>query len=469
MEKAITTITLDLQKGGTQAVVYAKDSDANSRVIRILLANNGKPYDADGLEAVVLGVKPDGNKIYNFCEVKDGAIHYGVTAQTVAKKGNVECELRLYGVEASLDSPKFRIVVEKALFKDDEVESTNEFTELTKQIETVGVAIAEVGLMDKRIAATETEEDIKALCVKDGEEYYFCWLNDDLVLADETLLWGMVYGASKSGDEYTVRLIGSLQGERGEKGDQGERGERGTDGASGADGKSAYEYAKEGGYAGSEAEFTAKLGEGSYASDIATMKSQIADLMYDPIDITKFTNTVNTTEIGSTVNTVTLNWTINKKPVELLLDGEVVNGNAGNSQKTIENAGLRSNKTFTLTAKDERGAIDTATTSISFLRGVYYGVYAQGDTIDDDFILTLTPKLQSGKAITFTANAASGEQIAFALPQSYGTPSFNVGGFDGGFHLEKTFEFTNASGHTETYCVWLSDNAGLGNTTVKVN
>lgn len=218
-------------------------------------------------------------------------------------------------------------------------------------------------------------------------------------------------------------------------------------------------------------QYDVSLGSGGsdpeLAEDVEELKQQMADLMYEEIDITNFTNNIKTVEIGSFVNTVTINWTTNKTPTELTLDGAPVSVDETELQLYLNRLG--SNKTFTLIAKDERGATDTATTSISFLHGVYYGVYTQGGTIDNDFVLGLTCKLQSGKAITFTANAAQGELIAFALPQSYGTPSFNVGGFDGGFHLEKTFEFTNASGHTETYCVWLSDNAGLGNTTVKVN
>ena len=49
--------------------------------------------------------------------------------------------------------------------------------------------------------------------------------------------------------------------EKGEKGDKGDQGEKGETGATGADGKSAYEYAQDGGYTGTEAEFTAKLAE----------------------------------------------------------------------------------------------------------------------------------------------------------------------------------------------------------------
>ena len=48
-------------------------------------------------------------------------------------------------------------------------------------------------------------------------------------------------------------------GQQGPKGDTGETGPAGADGKPGTDGKSAYQYAVEGGYAGTEAEFAAKL------------------------------------------------------------------------------------------------------------------------------------------------------------------------------------------------------------------
>ena len=57
-----------------------------------------------------------------------------------------------------------------------------------------------------------------------------------------------------------------LQGEKGDKGDtgaQGAKGDKGDTGAAGAAGKSAYQYAKDGGYTGTEAEFAAKLAGGS--------------------------------------------------------------------------------------------------------------------------------------------------------------------------------------------------------------
>lgn len=62
----------------------------------------------------------------------------------------------------------------------------------------------------------------------------------------------------------------NLKGAKGDKGDtgdtgstgpQGPQGDKGETGATGAAGKSAYAYAQDGGYTGTEAEFTAKLAE----------------------------------------------------------------------------------------------------------------------------------------------------------------------------------------------------------------
>lgn len=74
---------------------------------------------------------------------------------------------------------------------------------------------------------------------------------------------------------------------RGEKGDIGARGEKG---ATGADGKSAYSYAQDGGYIGTEAEFAAKLA---------------AEKLPNPYPLT-FTGAVNETYDGSSAKTITI-------------------------------------------------------------------------------------------------------------------------------------------------------------------
>ena len=203
------------------------------------------------------------------------------------------------------------------------------------------------------------------------------------------------------------------------------------------------------------------------SDSVSKLSEEIADLKYVPIDITKMSNDVGTVEMGTVVNTVNISWTLNKEPESQELDGTAVEASA--RSKTLEDLSISTNTTFNLEVTDERDEKDTASTSISFVNGVYYGVCQSDDECTSEAILSLNRKLQSLKGITFTVSAEDGQHIVFALPSRYGTPNFNVGGFDGGFSKVTTFNFTNASGYTESYDVWLSDNSGLGDTTVKVS
>lgn len=198
-----------------------------------------------------------------------------------------------------------------------------------------------------------------------------------------------------------------------------------------------------------------------------TLEEQVADLLYKAIDITGISNNVGTQEMGKTITSVTISWTMNKKPASQTLDGESLD--VAVRSKAYTGLSISTNKSFTLSVTDERGAVDSASTSISFLNGVYYGVLEDGATINSATVLALTRNLLGSRGITFTANAGATQRIAYAFPSRYGTPTFNVGGFEGGFSKASTISFKNASGYTENYDVWLSDNVNLGSTTVKVS
>lgn len=238
--------------------------------------------------------------------------------------------------------------------------------------------------------------------------------------------------------------LGSIMGPAGPKGDKGEKGDPGATTANGVSYK-----------------------DSNVEKALDELTKRMDDVQYIPIQITSFTNNVNTVEMGSTVNAVALNWNYNKKPKTLTLDGAIVDADL--KTKTIEAAGIKSNKTYTLAATDERDAKATKTTSISFLNGVYHGVgIADGDGINNEFVKGLTKTLSGNKAKTFTVNAEQGQYIYYVLPKRLGTPVFFVGGFEGGFALEKTFDYTNPSGYTEPYDVYKSTNTGLGSTKVEV-
>lgn len=68
-------------------------------------------------------------------------------------------------------------------------------------------------------------------------------------------------------------------GPQGEIGPQGPKGDTGATGATGADGKSAYSYAQDGGYTGTEAEFAAKLAEetGTVPENVALLEDVTVD------------------------------------------------------------------------------------------------------------------------------------------------------------------------------------------------
>lgn len=66
--------------------------------------------------------------------------------------------------------------------------------------------------------------------------------------------------------KYQLGIPAGKDGADGAKGDKGETGAKGDKGEQGADGKSAYQYAVEGGYTGTEADFAAKLAAEKFAN-----------------------------------------------------------------------------------------------------------------------------------------------------------------------------------------------------------
>lgn len=208
-------------------------------------------------------------------------------------------------------------------------------------------------------------------------------------------------------------------------------------------------------------------GKGLSSNDFTDeWKQKIEDLAYEPMAISAFTNNVNTVEMGSTVDAVTLNWTLNKDPESQKVDNTPVE--ASKRTLSLTGQGIKADKTFTLSATDERDKTVTKTTAIRFYNGVYWGIGDTDQEIDSAFILTMTKGLQASRGKTFTVNAGEGKNIFYAVPSRYGSCQFNVGGFDGGFNKVSTFEFTNASGYAENYDVYKSTNANLGSTTVTV-
>ena len=80
----------------------------------------------------------------------------------------------------------------------------------------------------------------------------------------------------------------NIKGSRGETGAKGENGSKGDKGDKGADGKSAYQYAQDGGYTGTETEFAAKLAAEKFANPNALTFTGAVTGTYDgstPVEV----------------------------------------------------------------------------------------------------------------------------------------------------------------------------------------
>lgn len=215
-----------------------------------------------------------------------------------------------------------------------------------------------------------------------------------------------------------------------------------------------------------------EAGKGLSANDFTDeYKQMIDDLSYVKIAINSLTATNSSNEIGSTVAATDVAWTLNKEPktqkIKFSSEAEETLETSDRS-KSYTGKNITSNSIIKLTVTDERDASVSKQVTIQFQPKVYYGVSADPAALESDAINALTGALASSKARTFSANAGKGEYIVYIIPSSFGTPTFNVGGFDGGFKKTKTIEHTNASGYKQNYDIWQSVQPSLGSTSVTV-
>lgn len=200
-------------------------------------------------------------------------------------------------------------------------------------------------------------------------------------------------------------------------------------------------------------------------------KQMIDDLSYVKIAVNNMTATNSSNEIGSTVTDIDVTWTLNKEPktqkIKFSSEAEETLENDVRS-KSYTGKSVKSNAIIKLTVTDERDTNVSRQVTISFQPKVYYGVSSDPNGLDSPAINALTGVLASNRARTFSADAGEGEYIVYIIPSSFGDPTFNVGGFDGGFKKTKTIEHTNASGYAQNYDIWQSVQPALGNTSVTV-
>ena len=216
-----------------------------------------------------------------------------------------------------------------------------------------------------------------------------------------------------------------------------------------------------------------EVGKGLSKNDFTDeYKKKIDDLAYAKIAITAVSATNSSNEIGATVTGTTVNFTLNKEPKTLKIKfGSEAEETLATSvrSKAYTGKSVKANTNIVITATDERNATTSRTVTINFQPKVYWGIADNKESYVSADILKLEGSaLASNRNRTFTVNAGVGKHILYVIPSNFGTPTFNVGGFDGGFIKVGTIEHTNTSGYKQNYDVWKSANAGLGQTSVTV-
>lgn len=176
---------------------------------------------------------------------------------------------------------------------------------------------------------------------------------------------------------------------------------------------------------------------------------------------------------GSTLADVRVTWTANKKLLSQALDGQSITP-ATVRTKLFAGLNLTSNRSFIVTGTATLSGTTTETKSASctvyFSNERGWGIAGAGQVsqagIDDIMSQAKDRPATETKAHSFTVRTGPGQHVYYVLPARLGIPTFNVGGFDGGFILEGTTDWTNAAGFTEAYNVLRSLNTNLGTTAV---
>lgn len=190
-------------------------------------------------------------------------------------------------------------------------------------------------------------------------------------------------------------------------------------------------------------------------AQIADMNQRIEALEYKAISIQSFTATPATIERGSNA-TVNLTWSLNKTATTQTINGSPVQGTS------MQVTNVSATTTYRLDVSDgNTSAAKTAT--VTAANQIYYGAAADFSTVT-----SLTKVLSDNKKRTITVNAGQGEYIIYAYPARLGDVTFYVDSWEGGFEPPVEQSLTNASGYTETYKLYRSTNANLGETTVEI-
>lgn len=142
LNTSISKIRLDVTQKNVLPKIYAKQADDKSRYITAELVSSGEIIDLTDCQVLVYAQKPNGDKLFNDCEITDksnGVVNCELTNQMLALNGNLKLEISIFLPQGGvLTTQPFIVEVDKTLRDDSAIESSNEFSALTEAINKVG-------------------------------------------------------------------------------------------------------------------------------------------------------------------------------------------------------------------------------------------------------------------------------------------------------------------------------------------
>lgn len=192
--------------------------------------------------------------------------------------------------------------------------------------------------------------------------------------------------------------------------------------------------------------------------DYPTVKAALDELLYVMPSVT-ITGGGNY-EIGSTQSSTTLTWVWNKTIVSQSLN-QGIGGLAPSVRSYTYSTPITTDTTFTITGSDGTNS-KSASTSVKFMPKRYWGVSTE-TSLTDAQIIALSSELSTSRQQKRTFNCSGGKYFYFAIKTSYCSGiQFKVGGLAFSDMVVTTRQFTNESGHADSYNIYRVNNIQTG-------
>ncbi|HFD2046051.1 TPA: BppU family phage baseplate upper protein [Clostridium perfringens] len=133
--KSLNKLTLDISRQSYSNIVV-KQRD-NTRYLLVQILDNGIKFNLENKTVRICARKPDGKEVFNDATIVDaneGMIEVLLTSQMLAVPGIIDAELTIYEGLEILSTMNFKITVEESFRNENSIESSNEYSALTKTL-----------------------------------------------------------------------------------------------------------------------------------------------------------------------------------------------------------------------------------------------------------------------------------------------------------------------------------------------